>query len=140
MIYLIKRKNMLEALRDAMAIKMAEDDNVVVFGEDVGYFGGVFRATEGLQEEFGKSRVFDTPISELGIIGVADALKNDSKAAIHYLNREGYKTVMLTGDNIRTARAIGKQVGIQEVVAQVLPEEKSKKVEELQLGAARSPV
>jgi 2-oxoisovalerate dehydrogenase E1 component beta subunit len=65
------RKNMLEAIRDAMAVKMAEDDNVVVFGEDVGYFGGVFRATEGLQEEFGKSRVFDTPISELGIIGVA---------------------------------------------------------------------
>ena len=67
----VTRKNMLEAIRDAMAVKMAEDDNVVVFGEDVGYFGGVFRATEGLQEEFGKSRVFDTPISELGIIGVA---------------------------------------------------------------------
>ena len=67
----VTRKNMLEAIRDAMAIKMAEDDNVVVFGEDVGYFGGVFRATEGLQEQFGKSRVFDTPISELGIIGVA---------------------------------------------------------------------
>ena len=48
------RKNMLEAIRDAMAVKMKEDDNVVVFGEDVGYFGGVFRATEGLQEEFGK--------------------------------------------------------------------------------------
>ena len=67
----VKRKNMLEAIRDAMAVKMTEDDNVVVFGEDVGYFGGVFRATEGLQEQFGKSRVFDTPISELGIIGVA---------------------------------------------------------------------
>jgi len=67
----VTRKNMLEAIRDAMAVKMAEDDNVVVFGEDVGYFGGVFRATEGLQKEFGTSRVFDTPISELGIIGVA---------------------------------------------------------------------
>ncbi|MFT5452109.1 MAG: 2-oxoisovalerate dehydrogenase E1 component beta subunit [Enterobacterales bacterium] len=67
----VTRKNMLEAIRDAMAVKMTEDDNVVVFGEDVGYFGGVFRATEGLQEQFGKSRVFDTPISELGIIGVA---------------------------------------------------------------------
>jgi len=65
------RKNMIEAIRDALDIKMTEDDNVVVFGEDVGYFGGVFRATDGLQKKFGKSRVFDTPISELGIIGAA---------------------------------------------------------------------
>lgn len=62
---------MLEAIRDALDVKLADDDNVVVFGEDVGYFGGVFRATEGLQAKYGKSRVFDTPISELGIIGAA---------------------------------------------------------------------
>jgi 2-oxoisovalerate dehydrogenase E1 component beta subunit len=62
---------MIEAIRDALDIKMAQDDNVVVFGEDVGYFGGVFRATEGLQEKYGKSRVFDAPINELGIIGAA---------------------------------------------------------------------
>lgn len=63
--------NMLQAIRDAMDIKLGDDENVVVFGEDVGYFGGVFRATQGLQEKYGKSRVFDTPISELGIIGAA---------------------------------------------------------------------
>ena len=63
--------NMLQAIRDAMDIKLGDDDNVVVFGEDVGYFGGVFRATQGLQEKYGSSRVFDTPISELGIIGAA---------------------------------------------------------------------
>ena len=62
---------MIEAIRDALDVKLADDDNVVVFGEDVGYFGGVFRATEGLQAKYGKSRVFDTPISELGIIGAA---------------------------------------------------------------------
>ena len=67
----IVRKNMIEAIRDALDVKMAEDSNVVVFGEDVGYFGGVFRATEGLQKKYGKSRVFDAPISELGIIGAA---------------------------------------------------------------------
>lgn len=65
------RKNMIEAIRDALDVKMAQDDNVVVFGEDVGYFGGVFRATEGLQKKYGKSRCFDAPISELGIIGAA---------------------------------------------------------------------
>lgn len=67
----INRMNMIEAIRDALDVKMAQDDNVVVFGEDVGYFGGVFRATEGLQEKYGKSRVFDAPINELGIIGAA---------------------------------------------------------------------
>ena len=65
------RKNMIEAIRDALDVKLAQDENVVIFGEDVGYFGGVFRATEGLQEKYGKSRVFDAPINELGIIGAA---------------------------------------------------------------------
>src|ERR1700742_4474580 len=62
---------MVEAIRDAMDVSMQRDDNVVVFGEDVGYFGGVFRCTQGLQQKFGTSRCFDTPISELGIVGVA---------------------------------------------------------------------
>jgi 2-oxoisovalerate dehydrogenase E1 component beta subunit len=65
------RMNMIEALRDAMDVKLGDDPNVVVFGEDVGYFGGVFRCTEGLQRRYGKSRVFDTPINEGGIVGVA---------------------------------------------------------------------
>ena len=65
------RKTMIEAIRDAMDVSMERDDNVVVFGEDVGYFGGVFRATQGLQQKYGSSRCFDTPISELGIVGTA---------------------------------------------------------------------
>ena len=65
------RVSMVEAIRDAMDCKMAEDDRVVVFGEDVGYFGGVFRCTEGLQRKYGKSRCFDAPINESGIVGVA---------------------------------------------------------------------
>jgi 2-oxoisovalerate dehydrogenase E1 component beta subunit len=63
--------NMIEAINDALDIMMERDPNVVVMGEDVGYFGGVFRATAGLQKKYGKTRVFDTPISECGIIGVA---------------------------------------------------------------------
>ncbi|MBV8705097.1 MAG: alpha-ketoacid dehydrogenase subunit beta [Acetobacteraceae bacterium] len=65
------RMTMIEAIRDAIDVMMARDDRVVVFGEDVGYFGGVFRCTEGLQRRHGKSRCFDTPISETGIVGVA---------------------------------------------------------------------
>ncbi len=63
--------NMIEAIRDAMDVKMSSDPNVLVFGEDVGYFGGVFRCTAGLQEKHGLHRCFDTPISEGGIVGMA---------------------------------------------------------------------
>ncbi|MFC7478190.1 alpha-ketoacid dehydrogenase subunit beta [Dankookia sp. GCM10030260] len=65
------RRTMVEAIRDALDVMMERDGRVVVFGEDVGYFGGVFRATEGLQRKYGASRCFDAPISEGGIIGVA---------------------------------------------------------------------
>ncbi len=66
-----RRINMIEAINDALDIMLGRDDDVIVMGEDVGYFGGVFRCTAGLQEKHGKTRVFDTPISECGIIGVA---------------------------------------------------------------------
>src|SRR5918996_2741323 len=67
----MSRKTMVEAIRDAMDVAMQRDDNVVVFGEDVGYFGGVFRCTQGLQQKYGVARCFDTPISEDGIVGAA---------------------------------------------------------------------
>jgi len=66
-----RRMNMIEAINDALDIMLERDPNVVIFGEDVGYFGGVFRATAGLQKKHGNERVFDTPINECGIIGVA---------------------------------------------------------------------
>ena len=62
---------MVQAIRSALDVTLGRDDNVVVFGEDVGYFGGVFRCTEGLQAKYGTSRVFDTPIAEGGIVGIA---------------------------------------------------------------------
>ncbi len=62
---------MIEALRDAMDVKLADDPSVVVFGQDVGYFGGVFRCTSGLQAKYGNERVFDTPINESAIAGMA---------------------------------------------------------------------
>lgn len=63
------KMTMIQALRSAMDVMLARDENVVIFGEDVGYFGGVFRATEGLQAKYGSQRVFDAPISESGIVG-----------------------------------------------------------------------
>lgn len=59
------------AIRSALDVMLGRDEDVVTFGEDVGYFGGVFRCTDGLQQKYGVHRVFDTPIAEGGIIGVA---------------------------------------------------------------------
>src|SRR3989344_1792096 len=68
----------------------------------------------------------------IGFIAVADAVKEDSVYAINELNKEGYRTVMITGDNERTAKAIAREVGIKEVIANVLPEDKARIVSELQ--------
>ncbi len=63
--------NMIQALNSAMDIMLEQDPSVVLMGEDIGYFGGVFRATEGLQRKYGEHRVLDTPIAEGGIIAAA---------------------------------------------------------------------
>ncbi|KTD51603.1 pyruvate dehydrogenase E1 subunit beta [Legionella quinlivanii] len=62
---------LIEAVTQALAYELAHDENVVVFGEDVGKNGGVFRATVGLQERFGEDRVFDTPLAESMIAGLS---------------------------------------------------------------------
>src|SRR5574338_1142709 len=63
--------NIIQAVNDALRIEMRKDPDVVVLGEDVGKFGGVFRATQGLADEFGLDRVIDTPLAEGGIVGTA---------------------------------------------------------------------
>ena len=65
------RLTMIEAIRNALDVAMERDARVIAFGEDVGFFGGVFRCTDGLQRKFGPTRCFDTPISETGIVGIA---------------------------------------------------------------------
>lgn len=63
--------NMVEAIRDALRLEMQRDERVIMLGEDIGHFGGVFRATDGLQQLFGSGRVIDTPLSEAVIAGSA---------------------------------------------------------------------
>src|SRR5918911_977459 len=63
--------SLVESVRQALQEEMRNDDRVIVLGEDVGVHGGVFRATDGLQKQFGENRVIDTPLAELGIAGVA---------------------------------------------------------------------
>lgn len=65
---------MVQAINDALGVALAADDRTLLFGEDVGHMGGVFRASDGLQERFGAERVFDTPLAESGIMGLAIGL------------------------------------------------------------------
>jgi len=67
----MKIMNMVNAINNALEIKLKEDDRVIVYGQDVGVEGGVFRVTEGLQKLFGVERVFDSPLAESGIVGSA---------------------------------------------------------------------
>ena len=62
---------MVQAINNALAVELERDRRVLIFGEDVGLNGGVFRVTDGLQKRFGEQRVFDTPLAESGIIGTA---------------------------------------------------------------------
>jgi P-type Cu+ transporter len=87
---------------------------------------------ERLENDGKSTMIISEGKTVLGAIGIADAVKEDSEQAISSLNSLGFKTIMITGDNERTAKAIAKQVGIKEVIANVLPKDKSKKVEQLQ--------
>ena len=71
---MMAKMNLLQAINNALITEMERNEKVVVFGEDVGHFGGVFRATSNLQEKFGKDRCFNSPLTEQGIIGFANGL------------------------------------------------------------------
>ncbi|KAF7322458.1 Pyruvate dehydrogenase [Mycena chlorophos] len=76
-----RKMNVYQAVRDALSIALTKDDNAVVFGEDIA-FGGVFRCTMGLAEEFGRERVFNTPLTEQGIAGFAIGMASMGHTAI----------------------------------------------------------
>ncbi|EKB53434.1 alpha-ketoacid dehydrogenase subunit beta [Facklamia hominis] len=81
---------MIKAITDALAHELRNDDRTLVFGEDVGKNGGVFRATEGLQEEFGEERVIDTPLAESGIAGLAIGLALEGFRPIPEIQFNGF--------------------------------------------------
>jgi len=95
-------------------------------------FKVIEKEIKGWEEEGKTTMIVAENGKIIGAIAVADAIKDDSILAISTLKNGGYQTVMITGDNETTAKAIAKQVGIDEVIANVLPEDKSKKIEELQ--------
>ncbi len=78
----MSKMNLLQAINNALDIAMTADKNALCFGEDVGHFGGVFRATSKLQEKHGKTRCFNTPLTEQGVLGFANGLASQGTTAI----------------------------------------------------------
>ncbi|PCI22744.1 MAG: alpha-ketoacid dehydrogenase subunit beta, partial [Piscirickettsiaceae bacterium] len=81
---------MIEAINHALADQMRANPNVVVLGEDVGVNGGVFRATDGLQAEFGEQRVVDTPLAESAIVGMSIGMATQGLIAIPEIQFMGF--------------------------------------------------
>lgn len=79
-----------EAITDGLKIALEKYDNTMIFGQDVGPNGGVFRITDGLQDEYGKDRVFDTPLAESGILGMTLGLGHEGFRALPELQFSGF--------------------------------------------------
>lgn len=95
---------MIQAITDALRVELKNDENVLVFGEDVGQNGGVFRATEGLQDEFGEDRVFDTPLAESGIGGLAIGLAMEGFRPVPEIQFFGFVFEVMDSINGQMAR------------------------------------
>lgn len=98
------QKTMIQAITDAMHNELKNDENVLVYGEDVGQNGGVFRATEGLQDEFGEERVFDTPLAESGIGGMSIGLALQGFRAVPEIQFFGFIYETMDAVNGQMAR------------------------------------
>ncbi|GAB2543338.1 alpha-ketoacid dehydrogenase subunit beta [Gracilibacillus alcaliphilus] len=95
---------MIQAITDALRVELKNDENVLVFGEDVGQNGGVFRATEGLQAEFGEERVFDTPLAESAIAGIAVGLSTQGFRPVPEIQFFGFVYEAMDAINGQMAR------------------------------------
>jgi len=84
------QKTMIQAITDALAVELEKDKDVLVFGEDVGKNGGVFRATADLQDKFGEEQVFDTPLAESGIMGLSFGLALEGYRAVPEIQFFGF--------------------------------------------------
>lgn len=140
---ILKKANLTEFYK-VSDFEVIEGKGVKAIINDEEYFAGNFKLLEDLKIDFNTLEIDKytnqgkTPVilanknNSLAIVTVADALKDNSKSTIQKLHKLGIKIVMLTGDNKKTADYIAKEAGIDEVIAEVLPNEKANKIKELQ--------
>lgn len=103
--------NNIEALNQGLAQAMEKDDTILVFGEDSGFEGGVFRATKGLQEKFGKKRCFDTPLTEAGIIGSGIGMAINGLKPVAEIQFQGFIFPALNQIMVHAARMRNRSRG-----------------------------
>src|SRR5699024_10929590 len=98
------KMTMSQAITDALRTELKNDENVLVFGEDVGQNGGVFRATEGLQKEFGEERVCDTRLAESAIGGLSIGLALEGYRPVHEIQFFGFLYEVMDSTSGQMAR------------------------------------
>lgn len=103
--------NNIEALNQGLTQAMEKDDTILVFGEDSGFEGGVFRATKGLQEKFGKKRCFDTPLTEAGIIGSGIGMAINGLKPVAEIQFQGFIFPALNQIMVHAARMRNRSRG-----------------------------
>ena len=119
----------VQAVQDGKTLYAGNDRYMESIGADT----AALRAAAEMLAAQGKTPLYFAEDRQLlGVIAVADVVKPDSAAAIAALRRSGCEVVLLTGDNQRTAEAIARQVGVDRVIAQVLPQDKARCIEDLQ--------
>lgn len=119
----------VQAVQDGKTLYAGNDRYMESIGADT----AALRAAAEMLAAVGKTPLYFAEDRQLlGVIAVADVVKPDSAAAIAALRRSGCEVVLLTGDNQRTAEAIARQVGVDRVIAQVLPQDKARCIEDLQ--------
>ena len=119
----------VQAVQDGKTLYAGNDRYMESIGADT----AALRDAAGMLAAQGKTPLYFAEDRQLlGVIAVADVVKPDSAAAIAALRRSGCEVVLLTGDNQRTAEAIARQVGVDRVIAQVLPQDKARCIEDLQ--------
>jgi pyruvate dehydrogenase E1 component beta subunit len=109
------RMTMVEAINNALALELERDRRVLIFGEDVGKNGGVFRVTDGLQARFGEDRVFDTPLAESGIIGTAIGMAVYGLRPIAELQFAGFSFVAFNQIGSQAAKLRYRSGGVYSV-------------------------
>ena len=113
----MSQMTMIQAINSALDVMLEKDPAVILLGQDIGYFGGVFRCTEGLQEKYGEHRVIDAPIAEGGIVGAAIGLRLSRAGIAGHEPKRLATELGMTADELDDERVAGPQAAGRQLEA-----------------------